>query len=226
MDTQSNKKKRTRSSEGETPKPDCKQTKMAMGENITDLNDLKQTVLAIASSVKEIKDGQDSLKRMFESKIDKLRKDVLSTIDDKIKALKTDIDIDMAGESSHIDTLVKSLDTLSVRINNVESAVQNVMVDDYDNNGQRQNAQLGTGGRRFEQFNENEISVIIKNVSYTVDEDIVEKARNIIDCIDEPIDSTVKIKTFFGVFVINLDLLKEAFKTRYKRSAFYEMNIN
>jgi hypothetical protein len=37
------------------------------------------------------KKGQESLRKTFDSKIDKLRKDVSATIDDKIKAVKVDL---------------------------------------------------------------------------------------------------------------------------------------
>lgn len=55
------KSKRSRSSEGETPRPQSKQTKMV------NQNDL---IPYIASSVKEIQEGQDSMKGMFKSKIE------------------------------------------------------------------------------------------------------------------------------------------------------------
>ena len=44
-----------------------------------------------------VKRGQDSLRSTFDSKIEKLRKDVLSTIDDKIKAVKVDVDLQFAA---------------------------------------------------------------------------------------------------------------------------------
>ena len=84
QNTPKTKQKRSLSSEGETPCPDCKQTKMA--EKVSD--ELRAQISLIATSVKEIKEGQDSMKRMVESKIDKLRSDVLSTIDEKIRVLK------------------------------------------------------------------------------------------------------------------------------------------
>ena len=61
----------------ETPRPESKQSKMA------DNADLITQITLIATSVKEIKEGQEGMKRMFKSKIDTLRNDVLSTTDDK-----------------------------------------------------------------------------------------------------------------------------------------------
>ena len=48
--------KRSRFSEGETPRPDSKSTKMAANPQ-TVSDDLKTQILAIAKSVEEIKDG-------------------------------------------------------------------------------------------------------------------------------------------------------------------------
>ena len=45
------------------------------------------------------------MRQMFDSKIDKLRKDVLSTIDDKIKAVKVDVDLQFAAIDRRIDDL-------------------------------------------------------------------------------------------------------------------------
>ena len=67
--------KRSRSSEGETPRPDSKSTKLATNEQ-TVSDDLKSKIVVIAKSVEAIKDGQDGLKRTLESKIDSLRNDV------------------------------------------------------------------------------------------------------------------------------------------------------
>ena len=77
--------KKSRSSEGETQTPENKHAKMA--DIVVVSGDLKTQLSVFIESVKEIKEGQDGMKRMVESKIDKLRSDVLSTIDEKIRNL-------------------------------------------------------------------------------------------------------------------------------------------
>ena len=52
-----------------------------------------------------VKKGQDSLRQLFDKKIDKLKNEVLSTIDDKIKAVKVDVDLHMASVDSRIEAL-------------------------------------------------------------------------------------------------------------------------
>ena len=100
--------KRSRSSENETPRPDSKSAKMATNEQ-TVSGDLESQIVAIAKSVEAIKDDQDGLKRTLESKIDRLRNYILSTIDEKMKALKTDLDLDIGVNSRCIDVFICSL---------------------------------------------------------------------------------------------------------------------
>ncbi|CAC5408597.1 unnamed protein product [Mytilus coruscus] len=177
-DTPLPKQKRSRLFEGETPRPNSKQTKMA---DMSVMNDLKISISAIASSVKEIKDGQDSMKKMFESKIHKLRKDIISTIE----VLKTDIDLDMAREKSRIDELMTSIQTLTTRLNFIESARQTETLDSENSNGndQRQ-GNTQSGFRRPDPLNDNELTVIMKNVVYSEGENLAEKVADIINSLD------------------------------------------
>ena len=59
-----------------------------------------------------LKKGQESLKKTFDSKIEKLRKYILSTIDDKIKSVKVDIDLQFAAienRISHVESEIISI---------------------------------------------------------------------------------------------------------------------
>ena len=57
--------------------------------------------------------GQESLQRTFDSKIERLRKDVMSTIDDKIKAVKVDVDLQFASLDNRIYELERVMNSLS-----------------------------------------------------------------------------------------------------------------
>ena len=126
--------KRSRSSENETPRPDSKSAKT---NEQTVSGDLKSQIVAIAKSVEAIKDDQDGLKRTLESKIDRLRNYVLSTIDEKMKALKTDLDLDIGVNSRRIDMLVRRVHLLTQRIDQFE---QNPIQGDDVFNGGRDTA--------------------------------------------------------------------------------------
>ena len=73
--------------------------------------------------IMSVKKGQDNLRQMFESKIDKLRKDILSTIDDKIKAVKVDVDLQFAVLDNRIDMLEQNMSSLTAT--HVNQTVQN-----------------------------------------------------------------------------------------------------
>ena len=162
--------KRSRSSEGETPCPVSKQTKMA--EKVGD--ELKAQILLIATSVKDIKDGQDIMKRMVESKIDKLRSDVLSTIDEKMHALKSDLDLDIGHESRHIDDLMNSVQTLTVRFDQFEQNAQGAQGEEIPNGGVGQGGGVSRGLFKvpLNLLNNNDVTVIAKDLPYIEGEDL------------------------------------------------------
>ena len=106
-----------------TNSPIYKQSKMAENHaspepSLSDnhaLSDITSKMDKMFSVLNDVKKGQDSLRSMFDSKIEKLRKNVLSTIDDKIKAVKVDIDLQFAAMDRRIDDLeinMRSLSTL------------------------------------------------------------------------------------------------------------------
>ena len=53
------------------------------------------------------------MQKTFDSKIDKLREDVMATIDDKIKAVKVDVDLEFASLDNRIVQLERALSSLS-----------------------------------------------------------------------------------------------------------------
>ena len=179
---------RSISSEGETPRPDSKSTKMATNEQKVS-DDLKSQIVAIAKSVEVIKDGQDGLKRTLESKIDRLRNDVLSTIDEKMKALKTDIDLDIGVNSRRIDELVSSVHLLTQRIDQFE---QNPIQGDNVFNG-RDTATNWTRGTFVNPLDNNDITVIVKDLPTTPGEDLLMKARELISALGEDVSSNARV---------------------------------
>ena len=87
--------KRERESPGVSG-PLCKQSKMAEGEGEGQVD----TNLALSKNdekldkmmelLESLKKGQESLQKTFDSKLEKLRNEVVKTIDDKIRSVKVD----------------------------------------------------------------------------------------------------------------------------------------
>ncbi|KAK6175435.1 hypothetical protein SNE40_013900 [Patella caerulea] len=78
----------------------------------TSIGDLKSREEDIPGRLNEmyellvhVKRGQDTLRNVFDDKIDSLRRDIISTIDDKIKAVKVDIDLSFCDIDDRIKTL-------------------------------------------------------------------------------------------------------------------------
>ena len=74
------------------------------------MNDRMNTIIEVLLAVKR---GQESLQKTFDSKIDKLRKDVMATIEDKIKAMKVDVDLEFASLDNRIVQIEQALSSLS-----------------------------------------------------------------------------------------------------------------
>lgn len=122
MSTNSDGKRRL-SSDGNTPKPVQKSTKMAespqesSGENPGVID--KLTV--IAKAVQNLQAGQQSLKSTLESKLDKFRNEFISSIDEKFKAMRSDIDLELAVHKKDIDQLSQSIDSIVRRLDSIEN---------------------------------------------------------------------------------------------------------
>ena len=181
--------KRSRSSENETPRPDSKSAKMATNEQ-TVSGDLESQIVAIAKSVEAIKDDQDGLKRTLESKIDRLRNYVLSTIDEKMKALKTDLDLDIGVNSRCIDELVRRVHLLTQRIDQFE---QNPIQGDDVFNGGRDTATNWARGTFVNPLDNNDKTVIVKYLPTTSGEDLLMKAHKLISALGEDVSSNARV---------------------------------
>ena len=132
------------------------------------------------------------MKRMVESKIDKLRSNVLSTIDEKIRVLKLDLDLDIGRESRRIDDLMNSVQTLTLRFDQFE---QNAQGDEIPNGGVGQGAGVSRGlfNVPLNPLNNNDVTVIAKDLPYIEGEDLLMTARNLIGTMGEDVYSNVNV---------------------------------
>lgn len=177
--------KRRLSSDGNTPKPVQKSTKMAespqesSGENPGVID--KLTV--IAKAVQNLQAGQQSLKSTLESKLDKFRNEFISSIDEKFKAMRSDIDLELAVHKKDIDQLSQSIDSIVRRLDSIENqqcpgpSPQNVNSPLDDPN----------------------LTIIASNVTETHDE-ILDVARDLVSNLDSSINVTAasRLNSRFG----------------------------
>lgn len=65
------------------------------------------------------------MKRMFDSKLDKLRKDLLN----KIQSLRYGIYMDLSVETLRVDEIMTTIHSIQTRLNGVEQRIQTVRDD-------------------------------------------------------------------------------------------------
>lgn len=70
----------------------------------------------IAESVRDLQKGKKKLRSSFDNKLDKFRKEFMTSMEDKFKAMKSDFDLELGRHESQIDTLSRSVDSLIERI--------------------------------------------------------------------------------------------------------------
>lgn len=88
--------KRRLSSHGKAPKPQTKATKMADQRDKSESTELLDPMTVIAQAVQRLQKGQASLQSMIEGKLDRVRNDFRAKINEKYKAIRSDIDLELA----------------------------------------------------------------------------------------------------------------------------------
>ena len=83
--------------------------KSKSSENGSNPSDISSRMDKMFEVLDALRNGQDRLRSIFDSKTDRLRKDVLSAIDDKIKAVKVDVDLQFAATDKRIDDLKNNM---------------------------------------------------------------------------------------------------------------------
>lgn len=83
----------------------------------------------VINAIKDIKINQDGMKRMFESKLDKLRKDLLKNVDEKIQSLRDEISLDLGIETQRVDEVMTTIQSIQTRLSGVEQRNQTVSDD-------------------------------------------------------------------------------------------------
>lgn len=168
--------KRRMSSDGQTPKPSSKMFKMAGVNNDPKGKDFESKMIdkmtLIAESVSDLQKGQRELRSSFDSKLDKFRKEFMTSIEDKFKAMKSDFDLELGRHESQIDTLSRSVDSLIERIERVE-------------NLERLSGETESAVNINKKTNSNTVydpdrTIIASNITQNTNEDILEIAKDLV----------------------------------------------
>ncbi|VDI05653.1 Hypothetical predicted protein [Mytilus galloprovincialis] len=76
------------------------------------------------------------MKRMFDSNLDKLKTDLIASVDNKIRTLRDEISLDLARETNRTDQIINTIQSIQSRIDNVEEQGKHInshLVNSIDN---------------------------------------------------------------------------------------------
>jgi hypothetical protein len=79
----------------------------------------------IAEADERLQKGQLALQSILESKLHKFRNEFMVSIDEKFKAMKCDIDLELAVNKGEIDSLSRSIESVVRRIEKMEHSQAN-----------------------------------------------------------------------------------------------------
>ena len=177
--------KRRLSSDGQTPKPTPKQVKMASStvsgqsgrssssSSDKDYDKFIEKMTIIADAVDKLQKGQATLQSIVESRLDKFRNDFISSIEEKFKAMKSDLDLELSVHKAQIENLSQTIDSIVVRLDTVENQTRPI----YGNRDQG-----FVSGNPLDDVN---ITIIASNVKCEPNEDPLTVARELVAQLDE-----------------------------------------
>lgn len=89
----------------------------------------------IAEAIWCLQKGQTKLKSTLDSKLDKIRKELISSIDEKFKAMKAGFQLEIGKQQAQKDTMKQTIDSMVNRLNELENVdrTQQEFIHEHDN---------------------------------------------------------------------------------------------
>lgn len=89
----------------------------------------------IAEAICCLQKGQTKLKSTLDSKLDKIRKELISSIDEKFKAMKAGFQLEIGKQQAQKDTMKQTIDSMVNRLNELENVdrTQQEFIHEHDN---------------------------------------------------------------------------------------------
>lgn len=89
----------------------------------------------IAEAICCLQKGQIKLKSTLDSKLDKIRKELISSIDEKFKAIITGFQLEIGKQQAQTDTMKQTIDSMVNRLNELENVdrTQQEFIHEHDN---------------------------------------------------------------------------------------------
>lgn len=140
---------------------------------------ISQKLDTVINSIQGLKTSQDSMKRMFESKLDKLKTEIIASVDSKISALRDELTLDIHRETNRIDQLLTTVQSIQARVDDLETRTGN-----------------GTVSRDREVRNpldDIDLTIVASGLPFIDGEDLIQTARTLIAEFGEEVSQNVHI---------------------------------
>lgn len=161
-------------------------TKMASGDSLTSTVNNDPTISnkldTVINAIKDIKINQDGMKRMFESTLDKLRKDLLKNVDEKIQSLRDEILLDLGIETQRVDEVMTTIQSIQTRLSGVEQRNQTVSDDGTVMNTSITNPLDCT-----------DLTDTASGIPISENNDLMQKANDVINSLGTDVSSNVQV---------------------------------
>lgn len=97
--------------------------------------DMLDWLTITAEAIWCLQKGQTKLKSTLDSKLDKIRKELISSIDEKFKAMKTGFQLEIGKQQAQTKTMKQTIDSMVNRLNELENVdrTQQEFIHEHDN---------------------------------------------------------------------------------------------
>lgn len=97
--------------------------------------DMLDWLTITAEAIWCLQKGQTKLKSTLDSKLDKIRKELISSIDEKFKAMKTGFQLEIGKQQAQTNTMKQTIDSMVNRLNELENVdrTQQEFIHEHDN---------------------------------------------------------------------------------------------
>jgi len=154
--------------------------------NKWDVDNFSGKMDTLMEYVLDIKKGQDNLRKSFDSKIDKLRNDLLVNIDQKIKLLRDEVTLDICGESTRIDRLLSTVQSIQQKVDTVEKTWESLSSNTVSDHPRPSNG----GGNPL---NDPDLTIIANGLHMSDNENILDKAQLLIAALGVEVSNDVTV---------------------------------
>ncbi|KAH3719473.1 hypothetical protein DPMN_062310 [Dreissena polymorpha] len=141
----------------------------------------------IMDTVVNIKRNQDSIRRSIDSKLDKLRSEMKETIDTRIRASRDELSSDMARDSSRLDQVVTTIQSLQLRMDTLENTTG-------QRNGTSTSHDTGYGQRQnINKLNDPNLTITASGILYNEGENILKIAQDLIEAMGADVSNNILV---------------------------------